>query len=48
MQLVKEMITQLDHPYIKEHYKLIATDLSELQKLHADPKAMQQLILLEI
>ena len=35
------MITQLDHPYIKEHYKLIAADLIELQKLHADPKAIQ-------
>ena len=36
------MITQ-DYPYFKKYYKLIATDLSEQQKLDADPKAIQQI-----
>ena len=38
----------LDYPYFKKYYKLIATDLSKQQKLDADPKQMQQIILLEI
>ena len=33
----------LDYPYFKEHYKMIATDLSKQQVLDADPKAMQQI-----
>ena len=37
MQLVKMMIIQLDYPYFKKHYKLIAQ-----QKPGADPKAIQQ------
>ena len=32
----------LDYNYFKEHYKLIAIDLSR-QKLVADPKAIQQI-----
>ena len=28
----------LDYNYFKEHYKLIAVDLSKQQKLDADPK----------
>ena len=32
----------LDNPYFKKYYTLIATDLSKLQKLDADPKAIQQ------
>ena len=32
----------LDYPYFKEHYTLIATDLSKQQALDADPKAIQQ------
>ena len=32
----------LDYNYFKEHYKLIAIDLSKQQKLDSDPKAMQQ------
>ena len=38
----------LDYPYFKKYYKLIATDLSKQHKLDADPKEMQQIILLEI
>ena len=47
LQLVKEMIAQLAvfillaDSYFKEHYKLIATDLSKQQKLDADSKAIQ-------
>ena len=33
----------LDYPYFKKYYKLIATDLSKQQKLHADAKAIQQI-----
>ena len=38
----------LDYLYFREHYKLIAIDLSKKQALDTDPKAIQQLILLEI
>ena len=38
----------LDYNYFKEHYKLIAVDLSKQQKLDADPKQYNKLILLEI
>ena len=31
-----------DYLYFKEHYKLSAIDLSKLQKLDVDPKAIQQ------
>ena len=30
----------LDHPYFKEHYKLIATDLRKQQLLDDDPKVL--------
>ena len=33
----------LDYNYFKEHYKLIAVDLSKQQAFDADPKAMQQI-----
>ena len=33
----------LDCPYFKKYYKLIAIDLSQQQKLVADPKAIQQI-----
>ena len=33
----------LDYPYFKKYYKLIATGLSKQQRLHADPKAIQQI-----
>ena len=33
----------LDYDYIKNHYKLIAVDLSRQKQLHADPKAIQQI-----
>ena len=33
----------LDYNYFKEHYRLIAIDLSKQQKLDADPKAIQQI-----
>ena len=33
----------LDYPYLKNYYKLIAIDLSKQQKLHAYPKAIQQI-----
>ena len=38
----------LDYPCFKEHYKLIAIDLSKPQALDTDPKAMQKKILLDI
>ena len=33
----------LDYPYYKDHYKLIAIDLSKLKKLNADSRAIQQI-----
>ena len=38
----------LDYPCFKEHYKLIAIDLSKPQALDTDPKAMQKKFLLDI
>ena len=35
----------LDYNYLKDYYKIIAIDLSKQQALDADPKAMQQIIL---
>ena len=33
----------LDYTYFKDHYKLIAIDLSKQQALDADPRAIQQI-----
>ena len=33
----------LDYPYFKDHYKMIAIDLSKQQTLDADPRAIQQI-----
>ena len=33
----------LDYPYFKNHYKMIAIDLSKQQALDADPRAIQQI-----
>ena len=33
----------LDYIYFKNHYKMIAVDLSKQQALDADPKAIQQI-----
>ena len=33
----------LDYPYFKDHYKMIAIDLSKQQALDADPRATQQI-----
>ena len=33
----------LDYNYIKNHYRLIAIDLSRRKELHAEPKATQQI-----
>ena len=33
----------LDYSYFKDHYKMIAVDLSKEQALDADPKAIQQI-----
>ena len=33
----------LDYDYFNKYYKMIATDLTKQQKLHVDPKAMQQI-----
>ena len=33
----------LDYDYIKNHYKLIAVDLSRKKQLDADPKPIQQI-----
>ena len=38
----------LDYPYFKDTYKMIAVDLSKQQALDADPRAIQQLTLLQI
>ena len=38
----------LDYPYFKKYYQSVATDLGKQQKLDADPKKVQKLILLEI
>ena len=42
MQLVSEMITQLDYPFFKDDYEMIAIDLSKHLELDAGLKAMQQ------
>ena len=33
----------LDYPYFKDHYKMIAIDLSKQQALNADPRRFQQI-----
>ena len=33
----------LDYPYFKDHYKMIAVDLSRQNELDADPRAIQQI-----
>ena len=33
----------LDYTYFKDHYKMIAIDLSKQQALNADPRAIQQI-----
>ena len=33
----------LDYPYFKDNYKMIAVDLSKLQALDADPRAIQKI-----
>ena len=33
----------LDHSYFKDHYRMIAVDLSKKQALDTDPKAIQQI-----
>ena len=33
----------LDYSYFKEHYKLVAVDLSKQKELDADPRAIQQI-----
>ena len=38
----------LDYPYFKDYCKMIAIYLSKKQALDADPKAIHQLILLDI
>ena len=37
----------LDYEHIKNHYRLIAVDLSERKELDADPKAIQQIEFVE-
>ena len=34
----------LDYEYIKNHYRLIAVDLSIKKELDADPQAIQQIV----
>ena len=34
----------LDHAYFKDHYRLIAVDLSKQKALNADPRAIQQIV----
>ena len=33
----------LDYSYLKDHYKMIAIDLSKQEALDADPRAIQQI-----
>ena len=33
----------VDYPYLRDHYKMIAIDLSRQQALDADPKKIQQI-----
>ena len=33
----------LDYPYFKDHYKMIAVDLSRQNELDADPRTIQQI-----
>ena len=45
LQQEKKMITQLVlywTYYLKDHYQLIAVDLSKQKELYADPRAIQQ------
>ena len=34
----------LDYAYFKDHYRLIAVDLTKQKALDADPRAMQQIV----
>ena len=34
----------LDYAYFKDHYRLIAVDLSKQKALDADPRAIQQIV----
>ena len=38
----------LDYPYFKENYMMIAIDLSKQQALDANPRAIQQMNMLQI
>ena len=38
------MITQLDYAYFKDHYRLIAVDLSKQKALDVDSRATQQIV----
>ena len=33
----------MDYNYFKQHYKMIARDLSKQQEIYSDPKAIQQI-----
>ena len=38
----------LDYSYCKDHYKIIAMDLSKRQALDADPRGVQQIIIQQL
>ena len=38
-----QLVVLLDYNYFKEHYKMIAIDLSKQQELDYDPKAIQRI-----
>ena len=38
----------LDYQYFKDHYHLIAVDLSKQKELDADPRAIQQIKFYEV
>ena len=38
-----QLVVLLDYNYFKEHYKMIAIDLSKQQELDYDPKAIQHI-----
>ena len=41
--MIIQLVVCIDYNYFKEHYKIIAIDLSKQQELDSNPKAIQQI-----